>query len=224
MIDNDIIYTINPEPLQLWLRDQLTQTTQNKLAKEMAIARPILGEILQGRFKLKGSTIKAFAKKLKITPERLLQQLGDGLVEEYEGLPVDDLALIPVFDIEAAAGAGSYAGDIVQIVGLEKMWLRKEYGATDSLEGIRVSGDSMEPTLFDGDVVLVDRNDAMPKDGVYVLRIEDNLFVKRLSRLPNNKIEVISDNPSYSKYEIDLKKPPTNFQVIGRVLMKCQKI
>jgi phage repressor protein C with HTH and peptisase S24 domain len=82
----------------------------------------------------------------------------------------------------------------------------------------------MEPTLFDGDVVLVDRNDAMPKDGVYVLRIEDNLFVKRLSRLPNNKIEVISDNPSYSKYEIDLKKPPTNFQVIGRVLMKCQKI
>jgi hypothetical protein len=46
MIDNDVIYTINPEPLQTWLRDQLTRTTQNKLAKEMAIARPILSEIL----------------------------------------------------------------------------------------------------------------------------------------------------------------------------------
>lgn len=223
MIDNDITYTINPEPLQVWLRDQLTRTTQNKLAKEMAIARPILSEILQGRFKLKGSTIKAFAKKLNVTPLRLLQQLGEGDSEEYTDIATDDLSLIPVFDIEAAAGRGSYAGDIIQIVGLEKMWLRKEYGTTDSLEGIRVSGDSMEPTLFDGDVVLVDRNDFVPKDGVYVLRIEENLFVKRLMRLPN-QIEVISDNPSYSKYTINLKNPPTNFQVIGRVLMKCQKI
>ena len=104
------------------------------------------------------------------------------------------------------------------------MWLRKEYGATDSLQGIRVSGDSMEPTLMDGDVVLVDRKDFVPSDGVYVLRIEDNLFVKRLSRLPNIQIKVISDIPSYSKYVIDLKNPPTGFQVIGRVLMKCQKI
>jgi len=220
MIDNDITYTIDPQFLQAWLRDRLSETTQNKLARDMEISRPILGEILQGRSKLKGSTIKAFAKKMRISPDKLLGHL----TTEYSDFTRDDLAFIPVFDIEAAAGAGSYAGDIVQIVGLEKMWLRKEYGATDSLEGIRVSGDSMEPTLFDGDVVLVDRNDAMPKDGVYVLRIEDNLFVKRLSRLPNNKIEVISDNPSYSKYAIDLKKPPTNFQVIGRVLMKCQKI
>jgi len=47
-----------------------------------------------------------------------LQQLGDGLVEEYEGMPVEDLALISVFYIAAAAGRGSYAGDIVQIMGL----------------------------------------------------------------------------------------------------------
>jgi phage repressor protein C with HTH and peptisase S24 domain len=134
------------------------------------------------------------------------------------------LTLIPVFDIAAAAGSGSYAGDIIQIVGLEKMWLRKEYGATDSLEGIRVSGDSMEPTLLDGDVVLVDRNDFVPKDGVYVLRIEENLFVKRLMRLPKDRIEVISDNPSYSKYIIDLKNPLNDFQVIGKALMKCQRI
>jgi phage repressor protein C with HTH and peptisase S24 domain len=223
MIDNDIIYTINPEPLQNWLRDQLTRTTQNKLAKEMAIARPILSEILQGRFKLKGSTIKAFAKQIKITPERLLQQLGDELAELPDPT-IDDLALIPVFDIAAGAGRGSYAGDIVQILGLEKMWLRSEYGATDSLEGIRVSGDSMEPTLSNGDVVLVDRNDSVPKDGVYVLRIEEDLFVKRLSKLPKSQVEIISDNPSYSNYIIDLKNPSTHFQVIGRVLMKCQRI
>jgi len=224
MIDNDIVYTINPEPLQTWLRDQLNRTTQNKLAKEMAIARPIISEILQGRFKLKGSTIKAFAKQLNVTPQRLLQELSEGESEEYTDLPSEDLALIPVFDIAAAAGRGSYAGDIIQIVGLEKMWLRKEYGATDSLEGIRVSGDSMEPTLLDGDMVLIDRHDFIPKDGVYVLRIEENLFVKRLSRLPKDQIEVISDNPNYSKFKINLKNPPTDFQVIGRVLMKCQKI
>lgn len=47
-----------------------------------------------------------------------MQQLGDGLVEEYEGMPVEDLALISVFYIAAAAGRGSYAGDIVQIMGL----------------------------------------------------------------------------------------------------------
>ena len=57
-----------------------------------------------------------------------MQQLGDGLVEEYEGMPVEDLALISVFYIAAAAGRGSYAGDIVQIVGLRKCGYARSIG------------------------------------------------------------------------------------------------
>ncbi|MEE3716971.1 helix-turn-helix transcriptional regulator [Tumidithrix elongata RA019] len=225
-IADELTYTINPEPLQDWIRDQLSRTTQNKLAKEMAISRPILSEILQGKSKFKGSTIKAFAKKQGLSAERLLQQLGAEVVSEYSDTPAlgYNLAHIPVYDILAGAGNGSYAGDIVQILGFERSWLRSEFGAVESLEGVRVSGDSMEPTLKSGDVVLVNRSDHAPKDGIYVLRIEHDLFVKRLSRLPSNKIEVISDNPSYSNYTIDLSNPPTDFQIIGRVVMKCQKL
>ncbi len=225
-IADELTYTINPEPLQGWIREQLSSTTQNKLAKELAIARPILSEILQGKSKLKGSTLKAFAKKQGLNAERLLQQLNAEVLSEYGDASsfAPNLAHIPVYDISAGAGNGNYAGDIVQILGFEKSWLKNEFGVVDALEGIRVNGDSMEPTLKSSDVVLVNRLDIIPKDGIYVLRIDHDLFVKRLSRLPGNQIEVISDNSNYSNYTIDLLNPPIDFQIVGRVVMKCQKL
>src|SRR3546814_1736240 len=54
------------------------------------------------------------------------------------------------------------------------------------LSTIRVEGDSMVPTLADGDEILVDRSDAgeRVRDGIYVLRMDEALIVKRLSVNP----------------------------------------
>jgi phage repressor protein C with HTH and peptisase S24 domain len=225
VISGSLTYTINPLALQEWLRSQLQLKTQNDLAKELQIARPLVGSILKGQTRVKGNTLKAFAKKLGISDRELLQQVGAEVQSEHPNArQSDDFAYIPVYDISAGAGNGSYAGDIMQTLAFDKNWLRSQFGTVDSLEGIKVSGDSMEPTLRAGDIVLLNRNEILPRDGVYVIRIDHNLFVKRLQKLPGDHLEVCSDNPIYPKFTIDLANPPSDFQVLGRVVMKCQML
>ena len=85
--------------------------------------------------------------------------------------------------------------------GLDRNWLKSVSQARpEDLSIIRVSGDSMSPTLADGDDILVDRSDgaARLRDGIYVLTRDDTLMVKRLSLHPaGNSLTIASDNPAY---------------------------
>src|SRR3546814_19941777 len=65
-------------------------------------------------------------------------------------------------------------------------WLRGLGADPRALSIIRVAGDSMAPTLSDGDDILVDGGDAAGRlrDGLYVLRMDDALMVKRIARAP----------------------------------------
>jgi repressor LexA len=80
---------------------------------------------------------------------------------------------------------------------------------------IRVRGDSMERTLSDGDEILVDGDRRMPgpRDGLFVLRLDGALMVKRL-RMAGAQVEVISDNP---RYETRLCEADA-VAVVGRVV------
>ena len=76
----------------------------------------------------------------------------------------------------------------------------------------------MEPTLSDGDEVLVDASDhgARLRDGIYVLRSDDTLVVKRIAIKPGAKqITISSDNPAYPSWnDVDRE----GVEVIGRVI------
>ena len=70
---------------------------------------------------------------------------------------------VPRLDVGAAAGAGAFDGDerAEAHIAFDPAWLRRvARGAPDQLSIIRVDGDSMAPTLVDGDDILVDRGDA----------------------------------------------------------------
>ena len=56
------------------------------------------------------------------------------------------------------------------------------------------------------------------KDGIYVIRLEDTLLVKRLQRLPGHSLQVSSDNPTYSVFNVSLARSSTDFAIIGRVV------
>lgn len=82
----------------------------------------------------------------------------------------------------------------------------------------------MAPTLDDGDDILVDGGDAASRlrDGIYVLRMEDVLMVKRVARVPGQgRIAVISDNPHYRNWD-DL--PMTAVQLVGRVIWTGRRV
>lgn len=82
---------------------------------------------------------------------------------------------------------------------------------------IRVKGDSMAPTLIDGDLVLVDhgREFIDPPGGIYALSINNEIVVKRIQPLfPNGKIRITTDNPLYGQIEVDEDQVKINGKVI----------
>jgi putative repressor protein len=88
---------------------------------------------------------------------------------------------------------------------------------TKNLSVISVKGDSMEGVLNDGDTILINRSETTPRDGLYVLRINENLLVKRLQVIPGGIVNVISANEAYPAFEIDLNKMTEDVAIIGRV-------
>jgi phage repressor protein C with HTH and peptisase S24 domain len=91
---------------------------------------------------------------------------------------------------------------------------------------INVAGDSMEPTLQPEERVIVDmsvNNYARP--GIYVLRWDGCLYVKRLEKEPMGPLHIISDNPSVPSWKIDMR-PDSQLEItiLGRVIMKFKNI
>ena len=92
----------------------------------------------------------------------------------------------------------------------------------DQLAWLDVAGDSMAPTLADGDPVIIDQSVvAVDREGVYVLTVGAELFVKRVRRAvePDGRIALVlvSDNRAYPDIEIGADSQE-HVRVIGRVV------
>lgn len=137
---------------------------------------------------------------------------------------------VPLYtDVRAAAGSGSLveheAADDALI--FKEDWIRFALGARpQDLYLIRVAGDSMEPTLRSEDVILVDRRATRPdREGVYILRMNGMLLVKRLQALPGGLVRVMSDNPTFAPYEVALTDlDGDKMAVIGRVIWTGRRL
>ncbi|MFZ2948804.1 MAG: S24 family peptidase [Desulfuromonadaceae bacterium] len=157
----------------------------------------------------RGKVVYPLAEGLKTTD--FGGELGQGFVQ------------IPLYDVHAAAGAGAIVEheNIIDFLYFKSEWVRFSLNASpQDLYLIHVEGESMEPTLRPGDVILVDHRtaDTLPRDGIYVLRMDDTLLVKRLQRLPGNIIKVTSDNSAYDPFTISLGDPMAGVAIIGRVV------
>ena len=75
----------------------------------------------------------------------------------------------------------------------------------------------MRGVLENDDTILVDHTQITPTDDIYAIRLGDEVFVKRIQRLPN-KLRVVSVNPDYEPFEIDLSDDNSNFAIIGKVV------
>jgi len=109
--------------------------------------------------------------------------------------------------------------------GFDERWLKALTASPpDRLSVVRVEGDSMAPTLNAGDDILVDLGDSAERlrDGIYVLRVEDALVVKRIALNPiGRRVTVQSDNPAYSDWpDLDIGE----LNCIGRVIWAARKV
>ena len=147
-----------------------------------------------------------------------------GVAEEVLGgppRPAEDSVSVPRLDVGAAAGSGALPGDerAQGHIAFNAPWLRR-LGSGDpaQLSVIKVEGDSMYPLLAHRDEILVDRADGAERlrDGIYVLRRDDALIVKRLALNPaSRRVSIKSDNGSYPSWpECD----PATLDIVGRVV------
>jgi phage repressor protein C with HTH and peptisase S24 domain len=124
--------------------------------------------------------------------------------------------------VGASAGPGAEPdGELVfDTIRFSRRWLRTMGLQPGELSTIVVSGDSMEPTLRDGDEILVDRTLRPSRDGIHVVRLGDSVLVKRLDTSRPGRIVLLSDNVAYPPVEC----PADEVQVVGRVVWKGGRI
>jgi phage repressor protein C with HTH and peptisase S24 domain len=129
--------------------------------------------------------------------------------------------------VHVSAGPGAVVSEEAgkACFAFDERWLKALTATQPSkLSIVRVEGDSMAPTLNAGDDILVDLGDAAERlrDGIYVLRIDDAVVVKRLALNPIGKrVTVQSDNPAYPDWpDCSL----ADIKPIGRVIWAGRRV
>lgn len=132
---------------------------------------------------------------------------------------IGDDVRVPLYDVEGAAGAGRSLEQETVIGHFPLTAAMVAQLALDDarLAGVRVRGDSMEPTLFDGDWTFVNLDDTnWTPGGVFLIWVSGELRIKRVQRLAGGAMLLISDNSHYQPEMI----PSDRMQevaVLGRI-------
>lgn len=157
--------------------------------------------------------LKKLSTQLGININWLLTGEGEPYISGNLG---SEYALVPVIEGYISAGVGLYPVEHSEIkLAFRKDWISR-YGDYKKMSLIYVRGDSMEPTIWDGDIVLVNHNvKNIKKNGaIYAIVIDNLIMIKRLQKIGNNKVLVISDNQKYPAYETKESDLDINGQVI----------
>ncbi|MGB3310943.1 MAG: S24 family peptidase [Nodosilinea sp.] len=110
----------------------------------------------------------------------------------------------------------------------ETGWLRAEFpNAFENLLLTQVVDESMEPTLQQGDLALVDTNDRdleTVSHGIYLLKLDNRLLIKRLQYVGDKTLRVLSDHPAYEAFSIQISKTSSSLNLMGKVVWFGRKL
>ncbi|NRA88115.1 MAG: helix-turn-helix transcriptional regulator [Rhizobiales bacterium] len=133
----------------------------------------------------------------------------------------DDFALVPQLNIEASAGLGFENGQhevVENHIAFKKEWLKRHDINPAFASAITVTGDSMDPTIRNGDTLLIDTSIKEIRDnGIYIVVVNGMTMVKRVHIKLNRSITLISDNLNYPDEEIIFDETH-QLHIAGRVM------
>lgn len=130
---------------------------------------------------------------------------------------------LPMMNVTASAGGGAAALMEHQtgVIKFDRAWLYNTWHLNpNDLFTMPTMGESMEPTIRAGEYLLVSRSEdyLKPGDGIYIVRLDGHILVKRLQPLPGGKLMVSSDNPAYKPFEVELDDG-IDFAILGKVVL-----
>ena len=209
------------------------ELSQIDMAKELGTTERTLRDYEKERFGVGYDFLIKLINRYNVNPNWLfrnewpmfLDETAEGVIKKIPSEQKENLVFIPKYNVSAAAGNAILADEthIEYFAAFDAHWLRSVIGfLPKNLSAIVAEGDSMRPVINNGDLILVDQNKITPQDGIYVLRIGDSFIVKRTQCLPNFKLKIISENPAYPPYEIDIRED--NVEIIGKVVWQGREI
>lgn len=141
-----------------------------------------------------------------ITGDRRSLTPHSSLIGLSEGGGTAPYALIPRYGVSAAAGSGLVAigEEVAERVAFNTNWLRDLGLSLQYLGLVTCTGDSQNPTIPDGSLMLIDMTpDQQIRSGkFYVIVLDGDLLVKRVFRRADGSVDLISDNPIYPKENV----------------------
>ncbi|MCG3698847.1 helix-turn-helix domain-containing protein [Aliarcobacter butzleri] len=149
---------------------------------------------------------------------------GEIFISEKEPKKNDYNYNIDLLNVRAGAGEGiyNYVIETVDTISLDKSFFRTPIN-TNKVKGICVDGDSMEPTLRDGDYVLIDENINFGTNGIYAIQYGGQILIKRLQFKMDGTIIIISDNDKYDKEIFNPNENQLPFKVLGIRILSIQR-
>jgi phage repressor protein C with HTH and peptisase S24 domain len=145
-----------------------------------------------------------------------------GPVDEPDG----ELTAVPAIDLRLSAGHAAFVPIIEN--GIQKSFMfstafLKRKGQPAHMVLMTLNGNSMEPEIKDGDMVLIDQSqkDLLP-DKIYAVGVEDLVYLKVVNTLPG-KLILTSINKDYPTVELDLRVQTDSVQILGRAVWWCRE-
>ena len=198
-----------------------------ELARSVGVSYQAARKVLEGESKAFTAENNAkAAARLNVSSDWLATGMGDmgrnanSIVFSEEN---EDLVRIPILANSGSMGKGSDTLDADYVVGdlaLSAHWINQyiKPGNIQELKFIHAHGESMSPTFSDGDVLLVDvgSRDPASHEGVYVLDVHGQTYIKRVRMRMSGSLEVSSDNPNIKT--VDELNGDHQVRVLGRVV------
>jgi len=235
---------MNSEPMTLADRIRVSAERAgggNKLSQKTGIPRSTLETYITGQSEPQVSRLIEIAKVAEVNVAWLATGEGpqflteESIVEDFKKtgaleLPAavvsrtpegpEGFVLIPRLEVEASAGNGREVAQIYQpdqTVAFKESWLRRIGVSPNNAHALSAVGDSMEPTIRDGDLLLVDTSiDRVSDNGIYIVVLAGLVFVKRLHVRRDGSLVLKSDNPSYPDEDVPAADT-ADLHVAGRV-------
>jgi len=171
--------------------------TQNDLAQKLEMTPTSIFKYEKGMSVPSPENIIKIARLGSVTADWLITG-EDVQLPQTQSEGMDEFCYIPRYNIRAAAGHGifNYQENVIQLMAFRRDFLKNHIHAQkENLFIITATGDSMQPAIHTGDILLCDKGRvAQLGEGMYVVRIDEALLVKNIQLLPGHKLEISSLN------------------------------
>ena len=187
------------------LRERMNalQMSQSELARRVGISQASIYHLVSGGGQ--GSKhLHRIARELETTiayREGEIEDPDEGATPPHTGRAADQLDLVSISQIDLAYGMGATFADghvNVDVLHFPRTWIEAITSSPPAqLTWASGRGDSMAPTIHDGDLVLLDRSQrrVVEQDALWAYTVGEFGAIKRL-RMKGDRVVILSDNPS----------------------------